>query len=660
MPVWDKKKYIILFFVAAILVSVSATGVLAAEPVFKDLSVQHSSYPYINYLVSKGIISGYSDGTFRPAEGITRAETAALLIKAAGIEPASAGGPTFNDVNPGHWAYGVIEAAAAAGFVKGYPDGTFRPESLVTRSEIAVLILKLTNKPLPSVSLPEKVRDVGRDYWARPGIAAAIDAGLMEIVGGDSFAPESPALRSQVARGLAVMLTKSPEKSELSLVGTLVPLKGEVFLKETGGEFQLISRDAACGTGAVIKTGPLGEAELNFPDGSGLRLRPGTEITIKEARGRSAIMRDGTPGSYVDYLEIKLDKGKMFGVLAFGYVFGKEDKAVNIIARKIPGKGRQLASARPLPLMITLGEEDVPWWEADYQKRVRVKVDMPWGVAGVRGTFWMNEVTADSALTSVADGEVELTANGITVVVPAGYASAMSGTPPSAPSIMSQQHREAWNDVNNWVQERAEAIGDSLLSAPSQVNQEIVSSVNTSVSSSGGSSSSGGNSGSSGGGGDSSPPSVSSTTPYGGAMGVTVSSPIIVTFNENISAGGAYNSIIVKDANGNHVTVSKAISGNTLTITPDASLKDGWPLSGTIRVVFNMTLVTDSSVDVQITGGGGSVEAGNASGDELTASYSGLSAGTEYTITIPAGEVVSSVNGTSNNIISWIFKTGSN
>lgn len=644
-----KRTFILILALALTVICLSApAGAMAEESAFSDLPVDNSSYPYINYLVNKNIITGYPDGRFRPGSGITRAEMSVILVKASGLAPANPSAATFTDIGPGHWAYGVVEAAAAAGMLKGYPDGSFRPDTEVTRAETAALLFKLTSRPLPVVALPSSVPDVGESHWARNIIAAALDAGLLETVEKNNFAPDVPALRSQVARGLALMMTMSPDRSGLDLAGSLVAIKGEVLVKRDG-EFENITGTTSCGEGAVIRTGAAGVAELNFPDGSGLRLQPDTEIAIKEIRGKAAILRDGTPGAYVDYLEVQLDRGRMFGALAYGYIFQQEKSLTKTAINNSPAGGRLLASAGLLPLAITLAENEVPWWETASDSQVRVKVDMPWGVAGIRGTFWMNDVLSNQAVTTVADGAVELTASGETVTVPEGYSSTIA-SPPSKPRRMNSGERGAWNEVGGWVRGRALAIQSGVLITPPEIEDQIEESVEDSTSGQSSNSSRGGTA-----------PLVYSTNPENGAIGVSPEGSITITFNGAIQEGSNFDYINLKDAAGNTVPVDRIVSGNTLTLSPvTPPLKDGWPLSGTIKVVFSKNLVTDSSVNIQISGGNGSVEGGVTNRNELTATYFGLDADTEYTITIPAGELFSDEDGTSNSLINWTFWTSSN
>jgi hypothetical protein len=91
---------------------------------------------------SAGVASGYPDGSFRPATSVTRGQMASFLVRAFGI--AAAGQPsTFGDIS-GNTHEAAIEALAAAGITGGFPDGTFRPDTAVTRGQMATFLIRAT------------------------------------------------------------------------------------------------------------------------------------------------------------------------------------------------------------------------------------------------------------------------------------------------------------------------------------------------------------------------------------------------------------------------------------------------------------------------------------------------------------------------------------
>jgi hypothetical protein len=97
--------------------------------------------PFIRVLVGKGIIKGYPDGTFKPNQQVTRAEFAAMLNKAFDLQPIR-DGKQFKDIPKKYWAKEVIDKAYRGGFLAGYADGSFSPNRNILRIESLV---SLTN-----------------------------------------------------------------------------------------------------------------------------------------------------------------------------------------------------------------------------------------------------------------------------------------------------------------------------------------------------------------------------------------------------------------------------------------------------------------------------------------------------------------------------------
>ena len=84
-----------------------------------------------------GLLRGYEDGSFRPDNPISRAECVVLLSRRIEVP---AGSSTFSDVPETHWASSAISAGTSAGWLSGYPDGTFRPDQNITRLEAVKMI----------------------------------------------------------------------------------------------------------------------------------------------------------------------------------------------------------------------------------------------------------------------------------------------------------------------------------------------------------------------------------------------------------------------------------------------------------------------------------------------------------------------------------------
>lgn len=87
---------------------------------------------------SAGYIKGYPDGTFRPNKFVTRAEFVTIQNSAFGVT--GGGAASFKDVKTSDWFYGAVGTAVSNGYVKGYPDNTFKPQKSITRAEAAVML----------------------------------------------------------------------------------------------------------------------------------------------------------------------------------------------------------------------------------------------------------------------------------------------------------------------------------------------------------------------------------------------------------------------------------------------------------------------------------------------------------------------------------------
>jgi len=96
-------------------------------------------------LAAFGIVNGMEDGKYHPDEKVTREQFARLLVTALGMESAAkagAGHVSFKDVAPSRWSAGYISVAAGQGLIKGYPDGTFKPEKEVSYAEAITMLVR--------------------------------------------------------------------------------------------------------------------------------------------------------------------------------------------------------------------------------------------------------------------------------------------------------------------------------------------------------------------------------------------------------------------------------------------------------------------------------------------------------------------------------------
>lgn len=145
---------------------------------YTDVDESYWGFKEVAYLSEFGILSGYSDGTFRPNNKITRAEFVKI---AESFEALTWGLSPYNDVDGGHWAFRYIVSSAAKGWISGYPDGSFRPNSFISRAEAVTIVNRLLerrpDKDYIDTHKPElkPFTDLKPSYWAYYEIYEAVD-----------------------------------------------------------------------------------------------------------------------------------------------------------------------------------------------------------------------------------------------------------------------------------------------------------------------------------------------------------------------------------------------------------------------------------------------------------------------------------------------------
>ena len=178
---------------------------------FTDVSEDDWFYADAAYLYEKGVMKGTADETFAPSRSVTRGQLAAALYRMAG-EPAVTAKAAFTDVPADYWCAAAITWAAENGVVTGYGDGGFRPADAVQRQELAAMLFRFAvYQGMSAVTLEENLApfadraDVAA--YAVPAMNWAVGQGILQSKDG-SLLPQAPVDRAQ----LAAMLRRYLEK----------------------------------------------------------------------------------------------------------------------------------------------------------------------------------------------------------------------------------------------------------------------------------------------------------------------------------------------------------------------------------------------------------------------------------------------------------------
>ena len=176
--------------IAPYLVSVPAPAASPANTSFPDTK-NYWAQPFIHALAEQNIVTGYPDNTFRPRQPVDRDEFAAIIRQAFSQPPERQikSGSVYKDIPTGYWAAPAIKEAYEMGFMKGYPNGEFRPKQPVTKIEVLVSLAK-------NLNLSATKATNGKTGAAVVPAASAPTA---------ASAPQQPATRRQQGRRLPLL-----------------------------------------------------------------------------------------------------------------------------------------------------------------------------------------------------------------------------------------------------------------------------------------------------------------------------------------------------------------------------------------------------------------------------------------------------------------------
>lgn len=213
----------------------------------------------VTYVSDKGLITGYNDGTFGPYDNVTRGQLVTILWRMEGKPVSSSAG--FSDVSSSDFYYSAALWAQKNGVIKGYGDGTFGGERLITREEAAVMLANYANfKGYDTASDKAALMRISgwreADSWALDSLGWCVDQGLMsgkDTPSGAYLDPMGSMWRSAMAKMIMVLdrdvfgnpePTVSQEQKEQRVLAYFQRTMDESGMSASGARIAIVTNKA--------------------------------------------------------------------------------------------------------------------------------------------------------------------------------------------------------------------------------------------------------------------------------------------------------------------------------------------------------------------------------------------------------------------------------
>lgn len=186
---------------------------------FRDVNSRHWAFASVERAAELGLVAGFSDGTFRPDEPVTRAQFVLMLWRMAG-KPEAKEKAAFTDTAGGDWYETALNWAYENGFVRGLSETTFGPNANITRQQAVAILFRYAGSETGGEALVSGVYESGFSdsgaiaSWAKDAMWWAVYHSLVSGVGSGKIAPEQNASRAQIAAILLRYMDKFPTERQ--------------------------------------------------------------------------------------------------------------------------------------------------------------------------------------------------------------------------------------------------------------------------------------------------------------------------------------------------------------------------------------------------------------------------------------------------------------
>jgi S-layer homology domain/Glucodextranase, domain B len=178
-------------------------SVMPSGAEFSDIPDNFWASNSVKYIAAAGIMKGYPDGTFKPNKIVSRADLASILVKARRIPVKQVVATQYSDVSKQNPAAPYIKAAVSTGYLTGRKGSKFEPNKGASRAEAVAALVKFDKMEVPTGLREGPFSDMKARDWSSKYVAAAKDAGMLEFLQGDNFEANKSITRAELAEMIA-------------------------------------------------------------------------------------------------------------------------------------------------------------------------------------------------------------------------------------------------------------------------------------------------------------------------------------------------------------------------------------------------------------------------------------------------------------------------
>lgn len=229
---------------------------VSADVVFKDVASNHYAKDAIGELVAKGIVKGFPDGTYRPQQALLREHAAALLVRSLDLQSSTTNEQYFKDVPKSSSYFGSVSALREAGVFLGDHQGNFHPKTSLTREEMATILVRAFNLKAQA-GVEVKLKDLDKVAKShKENVNILYQNGITIGYGDGSFRPKNAVNRADFAVFISRALTLGTQgKTIEAITDNGVTIEGTTYrLSSSLQDLFTSNKDSLVGSKIAFQT----------------------------------------------------------------------------------------------------------------------------------------------------------------------------------------------------------------------------------------------------------------------------------------------------------------------------------------------------------------------------------------------------------------------